>query len=257
MPKSLHYYEFPDNSKEIEETIAIALGKVCHFIHPQIVAKIREANIEFKEEFKEICGSLDIDIFLFEGSDCVFPGVRRPINKEKIESWKNNINLGDNIILNDNTIPRHIWAFLSMNRPYSGGEKGMWSESGLSKFELAHIFGHKEDEKGLESEVFSRYDNTKLPYALFTSASNTVLIPNGLMKPTDKCRSIKLAFYKRYIDLYGNNLYTEKGFDETLVPGWYSEIKWLNPILPENWEKRIDNLLKYRKEYLSNKYLAK
>ncbi|KAA6311939.1 hypothetical protein EZS27_037035 [termite gut metagenome] len=78
-PKSLPHYEFPDNSKEVEETIAIALGKVCHFIQPQIVAKIREANIEFKEEFKAFCGNLDIDTFLFEDSDCVFPGVRRPI----------------------------------------------------------------------------------------------------------------------------------------------------------------------------------
>ncbi|KAA6348578.1 hypothetical protein EZS27_003988 [termite gut metagenome] len=249
-------------SSDDEEAIAIVLGKVCHFIHPQIVAKIREANIGFKEEFKAICRNLDIDTFLFEGSDCVFPGVRRHINKEKKEvKWKNNINPEDDTILNDNTLPRHIWAFLAMNKRYSGGAKGMWNPSRLSQFELAHIFGHKEDEKGLEREVFSQYDTTKLPYALFTSASNTVLIPNGLMKPTDKCRSIKIAFYKRYIDLYGgDNLYAEKGFNETCVPEWYSKIKWLDPIPIEelpNREKGIDNLLECRRKYLLNKYLSK
>jgi hypothetical protein len=82
------------------------------------------------------------------------PGYRRPINKEKSAKWKNNIYEPDKTILNDNTLPRHIWAFLSVNKAYSAGSSGMWSSSGLDWFELAHAFGHKEDEKGLEQEVF-------------------------------------------------------------------------------------------------------
>ncbi|KAA6303690.1 MAG: hypothetical protein EZS26_000241 [Candidatus Ordinivivax streblomastigis] len=251
--KGLSHHEFHDFSSDsdVEKTIAIVLGKVCHFIHPRIVDKIRNANIEFKEEFRVICGDLDIDTFLFDGSDCVFPGVRRFINREKKETKKNAVNSEDNTILDGNEVPRRIWAFLSQNKSYSGP---MWSDSGLSKFELAHIFGHKTDEKDLERKVFKEYDNTKLPYALFTSASNTVLIPNGLMKPTDKCESIKIAFYKRHIELYGNNFYAEKGFKEDSVPEWYNEIKWLEPDLPLNWEEKINNLLAYRKKYLFDKY---
>lgn len=243
---------FSDNSNEVERDIAFALGKVCYHIHPQIINKIIEENDKYKVEFQQICSKLDSTIFLYEGSDCVFPGVRRNINKEKVGKWKNNVNSEDSTILNDNTFPRHIWAFLSMNKPYEGK---MWKESELNKFELAHIFGHKVDEKSLEKQVFKFYDENKMPYGYFTSASNVILIPNGLMKPTDKFKSIKIAFYKRHIELYGNNFYAEKEFDESLIPEWYDEIKWLDPILPKDWVIKTENLLNYRKKYLTNKYL--
>jgi len=187
------FYMFENDSESVEKTIAMCLGKVTHHVHPKIVERIAEANVNYKNDFKKICKELDAEVFFYDGSDCVFPGVRRNINKEKVGKWKNNIHSVDNTILNDNTFPRHIWAFLSMNKQYDGNS---WKKSGLEKFELAHIFGHKVDEKELEKKVFNQYDETKLPYALFTSASNVVLIPNGLMKPTDKFESIKIAFYK-------------------------------------------------------------
>jgi len=245
------YYIFDNYSENVEKTIAICLGKICHHIHPEIIKRITEANVRFKNGFKNLCPKVDVEVFFYEGSDCVFPGVRRPINKEKEKKWKNNICSKDNMILNDNTFPRHIWSFLSMNKPYNGDS---WKKSGLEQFELAHIFGHKIDEKKLEKKVFNQYDETKLPYALFTSASNVVLIPNGLMKPTDKSESIKIAFYKRHIELYGNNLYSEKQLNVNSIPKWYSEIEWREPVLPNNWEEKIDNLLEYRMEYLEMKY---
>lgn len=244
-------YKFPNKAENIERDIALALGKVCHHIHPKIVQRIIDENIKVKPEFQKFLGNSNSDIFLYNGSDCVFPGVRRHINSEKQGTWKNNINPNDNTILNDNTFPRHIWAFLTMNKPYEGN---MWKISGLSDFELAHIFGHKVDEKQLEKEVFKYYDESKLPYSYFTSASNVVLIPNGLMKPTDKFKSIKIVFYKRHIDLYGNNLNAESQFDNRFVPSWYDEIKWNEPVLPDNWEIKVENLLKYRKKVLTEKY---
>jgi len=245
-------FRFPNKAQDVEKEIALALGKVCHHIHPKIVQMVIEENKKDKLKFETIMGPNNSDIFLFEGSDCIFPGVRRNINSEKNGTWKNNINQNDNTILNDNTFPRHIWAFLTMNKPYEGG---MWKASGLADFELAHIFGHKVGEKQLEKEVFNSYDNSKLPYSYFTSASNIVLIPNGLMKPTDKFKSIKIAFYKRHIDLYGDNIfYAESQFNENFVPTWFNEIKWTEPILPDDWEMKINNLLKYRKKVLSGKY---
>jgi len=234
--KGNELYIFDNYSENIEKAIAICLGKVCHHIHPEIVKRIAEANISFKNEFKTICKEVDAEIFFYEGSDCVFPGVRRCINKEKKGKWKNNIYSKDNMILNDNTFPRHIWTFLSMNKQYNGDS---WKKSKLNQFELAHIFGNKVDEKKLEKKVFNQYNDAKLPYALFTSASNVVLIPNGLLKPTDKFESIKIAFYKRHIELYGNNLYSEKQLNDHFIPSWYSEIEWKEPVLPNNWEEKL------------------
>ena len=58
-----------------------------------------------------------------------------------------------------------------------------------------------------------------------------------------KMESIKLCFYKRHIDLYGQNLRGIKDLKEELLPDWYSEIEWLDPILPLNWKKSIKKLI--------------
>ena len=163
---SITNYKFPDLSDSVEKELAIILGKITHHIHPDIVEFITEENLSYKERFESVCHkSCDINSFFYPGSDCVFPGFRRPINKEKTKGWKNNIYEKDGTILNDNTFPRHIWAYLSMNKAYSGGATGMWSPSGLDRFELAHIFGHKQDERELEKTA-DFFNNEKFVYEL-------------------------------------------------------------------------------------------
>jgi len=233
----------------------LILGRITHHIHPEIVDYIVCKNIAFKDKFSAFThDDLDISPFFYDGSDCVFPGYRRPINKEKSGKWKNNIYEEDKTILNDNTFPRHIWAFMSVNKTYSGGANGMWSSSGLDRFELAHVFGHKEDERELEQEVFREYSENIKPYGLFTSASNVVLIPKGFAKPTDHMRSIKLCFYKRHIELYGENMPGLKSFDDKSLPEWYSKINWMEPELPKAWKEKIDSLISYRDKHLKQKY---
>ena len=161
---------YPDLTKKVEKPLAILLGSASHHLHPDIVHYISNANLKFKEEFQlHSHERLNNQEFLFEGSDCVFPGVRRPINKETSgRKWKNNI-YEDGTILNDNTYPRHIWSFLVCGKAYSSNS---WKNTGLNAFELAHIFGHKTDETDLEKSSFEKFDENKNPYALFTSASN-------------------------------------------------------------------------------------
>ncbi len=123
--------KFIDNSNLVEKELAIILGKVSHHIHPQIINKITKANEVFEKEFSENCDPiLNTNTFFYNGSDCIFPSVKRPINKEKNGNaqWKNNIYKTDGTILNDNTYPRHIWTYLSMNKGYSGGTNGSWKK---------------------------------------------------------------------------------------------------------------------------------
>lgn len=253
--KEVDHYKFPDLSDSIERDLAIILGKITHHIHPSIVRYITQANIQYRLKFENICHDLcKTSSFFYPNSDCVFPGFRRPVNSEKIGQWKNHVYEPDGTILNDNTFPRHIWSYLSMNRGYAGGSAGMWASSGLDKFELAHIFAHKQNERNLEKEIFREFNNDCEPYGLFTSASNVVLIPKGFAKPTDHMKSIKICFYKRHIDLYGNNLIGLGDFDCSQLPNWYSDVKWLDPCLPSKWEQRINALLEYRERFLRAKY---
>ncbi len=130
----------------------------------------------------------------------------------------------------------------------------MWSSSGLDRFELAHVFGHKEDERDLEQEIFREFDGNLKPYGLFTSASNVVLIPKGFAKPTDHMRNIKLCFYKRHIELYGENMPGLKSFNDEYLPEWYSDIEWMDPELPQDWKEKVEKLLSYREKHLKQKY---
>ncbi len=250
-------FKFENKSEEVERELAIILGLVTHHIHPEIVKYISERNIDFKESFKGFCHpKLNFDDFFYEGSDCIFPGIRRPINIEKkhLKRWKNNIYEKDGTIFNDNTYPRHLWTYLSLNKTYSSGS---WIQSGLNYFELAHVFGHKESERDLEKEVFENFDHSTKPYSLFTSASNVVLIPKGFAKPTDQMINVKKCFYKRHLNLYGNNLIGIGESNNLFAPEWYNDIEWKEPSLPTNWKEKIDNLLDYRDKHLKNKYLTK
>ena len=248
-------FSYSDLSWTAEKELLLILSRITHHIHPNIVSYITKENVRYQSNFQKICNDkCKLSQFFYRDSDCIFPGFRRLVNKEKTGKWKNNVNHKDGTILNDNTFPRHIWAYLTMNKAYSGGVSGMWSKSGLSKFELAHIFSHKQNERTLEKEVFTEVDENIEPYGLFTSASNVVLIPKGFAKPTDQMKTVKICFYKRHLELYGNNIIGLKDFNENHVPDWYDEIKWLNPELPCDWEAKIDNLLKYRENYLRKKY---
>ena len=40
------------------------------------------------------------------------------------------------------------------------------------------------------------------PYSDFTCAGSVALLPQGMVRPTDKSKAIKAAFYSRYIELY-------------------------------------------------------
>jgi hypothetical protein len=243
--------------KEVPE-IAKILARVSHHVHPKIVAKIVESNKKFKAIFEGFCDSkINLEDYFYEGSDCVFPATRRPINAEKkVDKWKQNINEKDGTILDDNIYPRHIWTHLAIGGKYSGGKNGKWSSSALDAFELAHIFAHKTDEIKLEKDVFGVFDIQSKPYALFTSASNVVLIPKGLPKPTDSLEAIKKVFYQRHQVIYGSfvKIPGAENFKKESIPKWYKDLEWNEPILPKNWEINIESLLEYRAKYLEDKY---
>ena len=160
---------------------------------------------------------------------------------------KYNFNWNDNSIVNDPAFPKHIWTFLAMNKPY---DEKMWKSSGLADFGLAHIFGYQAEEKYLEQKVFQTDDAGKQPESYFTSASNTVLIPNDFLPLMDTFETVKIAFYKRHIDLYGKHSAIASGLDERYIPDWYEDIKWNPPLLPDNWQHKTDNLLAYRRRIL-------
>jgi len=225
-----------------EEEICQILAKLAFHIHPKIVAMIQQRNIDEYNYFADLFGGfIQIEDYLFDGSACVFPGVKRYISGQ---GKKKSYNKEYQAIIDDNTFPRHIWCFLENGKTYNGPN---WKDTGLGEFELAHIFTHKESELDFEKQFFRTVQDPLMPYGDFSCACNVVLLPKGTVRPTDNSKAIKAAFYMRYIDLYGESpLNGRSGFDESLVPAWYKDLKWNNPPLPANWENNIRKLLDYR-----------
>jgi hypothetical protein len=230
-----------------DKGLAVILAALAYHIAPEIVKYIAEQNIKdftfFEQLFKD---KIDMKNYLFNGSDCVFPGIRRYVSGE---GKKQKYNAEYKAIIDDNTFPRHIWCFLVNGKCYSGPN---WKETILGEFELAHIFTHKKSEIYLEKDYFQEIDDKISPHGEFTSAANVVLLPKGTVRPTDNSTILKSIFYKRYIDLYGEDtLNGRRGFKHNSVPDWYSEITWNEPFLPDDWKNKINKLLEYRKKRIS------
>jgi len=229
--------------KTKEKEIAAILSELAYFIHPKIIQMIQKKNQDEYEYFKKLFeNKIDIKDYLFEGSACVFPGVRRYVSgKGKKKAY----NPEYNAIIDDNTFPRHLWCFLSNNKTYNGPN---WIETNLNEFELAHLFTHKKDEIAEEKKLFEVVNEDIDPYYNFTCACNVVLLPKGTVRPTDNSNTIRAIFYKRYFDLYKDIKHPMNGREHFKIdiPDWYDKLKWNEPILPFDWEKKIENLLKYR-----------
>lgn len=233
---------------KFEQDIANILSQLCYHIDPEIVAYIQEQNFADYDYFKDLFLDLiDVDLYLFKGSACVFPGVRRYVNAE---GDKRRYNKTYRAIIDDNVFPRHLWCYLSNGKAYSGPN---WKETGLSEFELAHVFTHKETEIDLESRLFQEVYPDLLPYADFTCACNIILLPKGTIRPTDNSDIIKSVFCKRYIELYGEGTLNGRFlFKEECIPDWYPTLIWNEPVKPIDWHKKTKKLMEYRKKRLTN-----
>ena len=220
--------------------LAFILAQLAYHISPKIIKYIAERNKVECQFFKDIFGDkIDFENYLFDGSDCVFPGVRRWDPKR---GKKRKYNIDYEAIIDDNGFPRYIWCYLFTGKGASGPN---WKN--FSEFELAHIFAHKGAEIIGEKNYFRVFDEKKSPFAQFTSATNVVLLPKGTVRPTDNSTIVKSIFYKRHIDLYGEDtLNGRSGFKDELIPDWYSELKWNDTLAPDDWKENIDTLLNYR-----------
>ena len=239
----------PNKLVEVEREVAIAIAKVAYFISPNVVRRVAELNKKWQAEFQTNYGlKIDAEHFFYDGSACLFPGIRRPAeDAERILGkgrGKRKYHSSVRAILDDNVFPRHLWCFLCAGKQYTGPT---WRDSGLGEFELAHILPHKKYELDGVKNWFAKAPH--LLHGLFSCAANVILLPKGMAKPTDGTEGIRFAVLKRYFDLYGDN--HSGGFGGLNLPerlNWYDELKWNEPIEPKDWESRIEKLDNFRKE---------
>ena len=93
-------FSYSDLSWTAEKELLLILSRITHHIHPNIVSYITKENVRYQSNFQKICNDkCKLSQFFYRDSDCIFPGFRRPVNKEKTGKWKNNVNHKDGTIL--------------------------------------------------------------------------------------------------------------------------------------------------------------
>ena len=122
--------------------LARAMAPFVRFLDPGIVDAVVEDNRRFGGEWSTSLEALGIDpaIYLWEGSPCAFPGVRRYAGSTEIAVFRKRVESSEAppqcLSLDDNDYPKHLWSFVFTGRPFR--------KRGPDGYQLAHLFDHKE-----------------------------------------------------------------------------------------------------------------
>lgn len=243
-------WELP--TEEDNYQLAKILTKYVRFLLPDIVQRVVENNELIR---KDICKKLDSkginsELYMWEKCSCCFPGIRRYAGSVEISAFKKLSKIEkieDAIVLDDNDYPKQIWSFIF--------RRSQFSKYGPDGYGLAHLVDHKKANNRM-SEEFTFENNIFLEkplYGLYTCASNSVFIPNNLIKPTDFNSSIRNLLFRKAKSLYGSfcNLVPQFiKFKENTDEKWNIEnFEWAEPV------GKTDNMnafLEFRKNKLAS-----
>ena len=199
-----HWPVWPQPNDEDLLTLARAMAPFVRFLDPSLVGAVAEDNRRFGAEWSSRMEALGMDpaIYLWEGSPCAFPGVRRYAGKKERAVFRQRAAPDEApsqcLALDDNDYPKHLWAFVLTGTPFR--------KQGPVGYQLAHLFDHKEhgnrwrDELDLPPDA----DEPAPPYGLFTSAANSVYAPGAFLRPTDFSPKLRSLIQRRALQLYGN-----------------------------------------------------
>lgn len=192
------------SENEIYE-LAQTATKYIRFLDPQIIYSITQDNEKNHSYFSELLlrNGVDTNLYLWKGSPCCFPGIRRYAGSKEISFYRKQSDLDKTSITNalrldDNDFPKQIWSYILRGAAFS--------KFGPDNYSLAHLIDHKESKNRMatEFEFLNNQIFTDPFYGLYTCPSNTVYIPTSLLKPTDFNTSLRNLLFNKANSLYGD-----------------------------------------------------
>lgn len=182
--------------------LAGVLTPLVRFLAPEIVSLIVEDNCIHGPAWSDQLRSLSInpDTYIWDGSPCAFPGVRRYAGSQEIAQFRGKAAAPlpvptDCLCLDDNDYPKHLWAFVFTGKPFR--------KQGPPKYQLAHLADHKEHNNRWREEF--GYESAAEPpplFGLYTSPANLAYVPSGFLKPTDFSGPLRTLLLRRAYQLY-------------------------------------------------------
>lgn len=198
---------WPEWDLPSQEALLVLLRTVAglvRFLDPAVVSAVVEDNRRMSPDWTPRLAKLGVDpaAYLWEGSPCTFPGVRRHSGQEEISLFKRNRSgphaASECLALDDNDYPLQFWARVLTGRPFN--------KLGPPGYHLAHLFEHKTygGRWREELEASGEPDSAPALHGLFTSAANTVFVPSEFLRPTDSSPLLRQLLQRRVAQLYGN-----------------------------------------------------
>ena len=229
--------------------LARAMAPFVQFLDPGIIYAVAEDNRRLGAEWSSRLEALGIDpaIYLWEGSPCAFPGVRRYAGSTEIAVFRKRA-VSDEppsqcLALDDNDYPKHLWGFVFTGKPFR--------KHGPDGYQLAHLFDHKQHGNRWRDELDLQADKDEPPplYGLFTSAANSVYAPGAFLRPTDLSPTLRSLIQRRAVQLYGNIcrvVPSPLAVKPCKDPNWaLDDFPWSAPV---GGMDRIPDFLKFRRE---------
>ena len=239
----------PDENDVLQ--LAKVITPLVRFLHPQIVQRIVDDNSvnqgAWSAELQRL--SIDPDIYLWEGSPCAFPGVRRYAGSQEIAQFRRQAGdsparPADCLCLDDNDYPKHLWAYVFTGRPFR--------KRGPQGYQLAHLADHKAHNNRWPEEFAVESPTSPPPlFGLYTSPSNLAYVPSNFLKPTDFSGTLRALLLSRAYQLYGS---VARLAPPPLVERTEPDSKWH----PDNFQwgdrvgtvEHVDAFLQYRNQVM-------
>ncbi|GAA4355992.1 hypothetical protein GCM10023185_19360 [Hymenobacter saemangeumensis] len=149
---------------------------------------------------------VDREFYLWHGTACAYPGIRRKVGKndESGATGKQNLSLDKS----GNQMGHRPWELLH----HTGADFRRMRQG----YELVHLFPHKADEwkkllpllpdeiqEAIPAEWHTRLKVHGLP-GLFSNPANTCFLPSALVRPTDGQSLLRQVLWKQAMRLYGS-----------------------------------------------------
>lgn len=254
--------------------LAIDVVPYIKFLSPKIIEKITELNVVNRDNILEslyCAGIISPEQYLWEGSPCAFPGVRRSVGKNEVKGKalcdEGFVESPDNehtaLYLDDNDIPKQIWSYILRGTYFS--------KMGPYGYELAHLIDHQKKRNRMfdhqekinkemvdvPGEFKPLKEDIQLPlYGLFSSPANSVYIPNALMKPTDHNTDLRKLLFQKAMELYKGVCNIIPEGIELVAPSDSrfdinnSDFKWPEPVGESDYlDEYLDKYFENRRQF--------
>lgn len=247
IPTTFPWPEWPQPDLGDSWRLARVLARYIRFLSPRIVEAVARDNEAHRFEWYGALASCGVDpsLYLWDGSPCAFPGVRRYAGSKEIAQYRK-VDGGleaprDVLSLDDNDYPKQLWSFVFRNAQFS--------KFGPEGYRLAHLVDHKEHKNRMaEDLVVDDAAKVRVVPGLYTCPSNTAYVPASLLLPTDFNPWIRNLILRRAAELYSDccNLFPP-GFSvpSEFLEGWdTSEFEWPECV---GGLEHIEAFLRFRK----------